>query len=100
MFHGHHINHFSKCVAVENPLGAGPTETRTVYSKNSSKKQIFHLRQYKVQNMQKKTLGETVFLLGRLLLPFPRCGGHQNLWLAVHLELQRWEMKLEREKQA
>ena len=53
-----------------------------------------------MQNMQKKTLEETFFLFEDFYFPFPWCGGHQKLWLAVHPELERWEMQLEREKQA
>lgn len=88
------------CSCGKNPLGAGLTETGTLYSKNSSKKQVFCFRQYKVQNMQKKTLEETFIHFEDFYFPCPWCQGHQNLWLAVCPELERWDMQLEREEQA
>lgn len=88
VFHGHHIHHFFKCIAVEKSPGSKVPQELGLYRKQSSKNQILCWRQCKVQNMQKKTLEETFFLFEGFYFPFPWCGGHQNLWLSVYPELE------------
>lgn len=99
VFHGHHINHFSKCVAVEKiPWELVPQRLGHYIVKTALKSKCFASGSTKCKICRRKLWRR--FRFEDFYFPCPWCQGHQNLWLAVCPELERWDMQLEREEQA